>query len=150
VKKRLVSQHLEALRRRGVSTTVSRVARRSEEVRRRLREEMDRLDMSQRDVAGLVNWSQSKVAHILTGHVQMTVDDLATFCFALNLSVTEAVRDQGLEFVAEMTPTELRLLERIRQLPARDVDAVMTILDVKAKTRPHERRAGPRKLKAGR
>jgi transcriptional regulator with XRE-family HTH domain len=148
-----MSRKLQALRWCVVSLTVPGImARRSEDVRRRLREEMARLKMSQRDVAGLLNWSQSKVAHQLTGRVEMSVDDLAAFCFALNLSVAEAVRDQGLEFVAELTPTELRLLERIRQLTPPEVDAVMTLLAVQTKTRRQARRAGPppRKTTSGR
>jgi transcriptional regulator with XRE-family HTH domain len=117
------------------------MARLSEQVRLRLREEMDRLDLSQRDVANLLKWSQSKVAHQLTGRVEMSVDDLAELCFALNLNPTEAVRDRGMEFCAEMTPTELRILERIRQLPPPVLAAIMTLLDVRTKTRPEDRHA---------
>ena len=102
---------------------------------------MTRLQLSQRDVAGLLGWSQSKVAHILTGHVVLSVDDLADFCFALGLRVTEAVRDRGLQFCAEMTPSELRTLEKMRQLPATVLDAVMTLLDVKKQTNAPERYA---------
>jgi transcriptional regulator with XRE-family HTH domain len=115
---------------------------RSEDVRLRLRDEMTRRKLSQRDVAGLLGWSQSKVAHILTGHVVLSVDDLADFCFALGLRLTEAVRDHGLEFCAEMTPTELRIVERVRQLPKPWLDAVMTLLDLKQKTNAPERHAG--------
>lgn len=114
----------------------------SDAVRLRLREEMLRLKLSQRDVAGLLDWSQSKVAHQLTGRVDMSLDDLAAFCFALRISPTEAVRDHGLEFCAEMTPTELRILERTRQLPKPVLDAVMTLLDIKQKTNAPERHAG--------
>lgn len=114
----------------------------SEDVRLRLRDEMTRLELSQRDVAGLLGWSQSKVAHILTGHVVLSVDDLADFCFALGIRITEAVRDRGLQFCAEMTPSEFRTLEKIRQLPPPVLDAVMTLLDVKKKTNAPERHAG--------
>ena len=114
----------------------------SEDVRLRLRDEMTRLKLSKRDVAGLLGWSQSKVAHILTGHVVLSVDDLADFCFALGLRVTEAVRDRGLQFCAEMTPSEFRTLEKIRQLPPNVLDSVMTLLDVKKKTNAPERHAG--------
>lgn len=123
--------------------TVPRMPRLSEQIRLRLREEMSRQDMSQRDIAGVLGWSQSRVAHILTGRVEMSVDDLAEFAFGLGLAVTETVRDHGLEFCAEMTPSELRFLERIRQLPQTDRDAFYQILDVKAMTRPQTRRATP-------
>jgi len=114
----------------------------AEQVRLRLREEMTRKKLSQRDIAGLTGWSQSKVAHQLTAHTEIKLDDLAAFCFAVGLSVTEVVRDHGLEFCAEMTPTELRILERVRQLEPPVLDAILTLLDVKTKTRPQLRRAG--------
>lgn len=118
----------------------------SEQVRLRLREEMARGDVSQRDMAGILGWSQSKVAHILNGRVELNIDDLAEFCFGVGIAPTEAVRDRGLEFCAEMTPTELRILERIRQLQPNVLDAVMTLIDVKAKTHQQERRALPSKI----
>ena len=101
----------------------SRMTRLSEQVRLRLREEMARKDMSQRDVAGILGWSQSRVAHILNGRVEMSIDDLAEFAFGLNLSVVETVRDPGMEFCADMTPTELRMFERMRQLHPTVLDA---------------------------
>src|SRR5215204_2060480 len=119
--------------------------RRSEDIRIRLRDEMSRQRLSQRDVAGMLGWSQSKVAHILTGHVEMNVDDLAEMCSVLRLSLTEAVRDRGLEFCADLTPTELRILERVRQLPSNLVDAFMLLLDIKKKTHAPDRHAGPLK-----
>lgn len=115
----------------------------SEQIRLRIREEMERQELSQRDVANLLKWSQSKVAHVLNARVEMRVEDLEAFCFALNLPPTEAVRDRGMEFCAEMTPTELRILERIRQLQPAVLAAIMTLLDVQTKTRPQDRRAAP-------
>lgn len=109
---------------------------------------MSRQKLSQRDLADLLGWkSQSRVAKLLTGRVEFNIDDLEAICFAIGLSVTEAVRDQGLEFCAELTPTELRLLERFRQLQPYQLDAVMTLLDIKGKTRQQERRAAPPKRK---
>lgn len=121
------------------------MARLSEQVLLRLREEMVRLDMSQRDVAGILGWSQSRVAHILNRRVEMSVDDLAEFAQAVGIRPTECVRDHGLEFCADMTPTELRFVERIRQLDQPSRDAIMQILDVKTKTRTQDRRALPTK-----
>lgn len=118
---------------------------RSDQARLRLREEMERQKLSQREVSDLLRWSQSRVAKLLTGRVELTVDDLDAMCFALGIQLTEAVRDHGLEFCAEMTPSELRVLERIRQLPQNVLDAVMTIIDVKSHTRRQERRALPAK-----
>lgn len=115
----------------------------ADRARLRLREEMSRKHLSQRDLADLLKWSQSRVARALTGRSGIALDDLEALCFGVGLSVVEAVRDHGLEFLADMTPTELRILERIRQLPTPVLDAVMTLLAVNANTRLQERRASP-------
>lgn len=115
----------------------------SEQVRIRLREEMAVKDMSQRDVAGILTWSQSRVAHLLNGRVEMSIDDLAEFAQALGLSPTEVVRDRGMEFVAEMTPSEMRFLERLRQLTQLQRDGLMVLLHITTTTQAQERRAAP-------
>jgi transcriptional regulator with XRE-family HTH domain len=140
---RNVSQTLKPLPLNELWDSVRQMPRLSEQVRIRLREELARKELSQRDMAGILGWSQSRVAHILNGRVELTVDDLADFAFGVGLTIVECVRDHGLEFCADMTPTELRFLERIRQLPQADRDAFMQILDVKTKTRVQERRAVP-------
>lgn len=117
----------------------------SDRARKRVREELDRRGVVQRDIAGQTKWSQAKVAQKLTGRTPWTLDELDTLCFIAGVAPSEAVRDQGLEFCAEMTPTELRLLERIRQLDQSTRDAIMQLLDVKTKTRTQERRALPAK-----
>ena len=113
----------------------------SQRVRERLRDEKQRRHLSEREMAELIQWSQSKVAQKLGGRTPITLDELEALCFALNLSPAEAVRDRGLEFYAEMTPTELRVLERIRQLPPSIFEAVLTIIDVRSHTRAEPRRA---------
>lgn len=119
---------------------------RSDQARMRVREEMDRQKLSQREVADLLKWSQSRVAKNLTGRVELTVDDLADLCFAVNLSIVEAVRDQGMEFCADMTPSELRMLRLVRQLPTSLVKSLMELLDVhSSKTRIEQRHARPLK-----
>lgn len=139
-----MSQQVKPLSRKELCANVaSPMPRLSEQVRLRLREEMTRRDMSQRDVAGLLGWTQSRVAHILTGRVEMSVDDLAEFAFGLGLVPTEVVRDRGMEFCAEMAPHELRVLEQLRQLPQADREAFIQVLGVRFKTLAPERRAGP-------
>jgi predicted XRE-type DNA-binding protein len=117
----------------------------SEQVRLRLREEMSKQDMSQRDIAGILAWPQSRVAHLLTGRVEMSVDDLAEFGQAVSLAPTELVRDRGMEFCAEMSPSEMRFLERLRQLTQVQRDGLMQLLNITAMTQAHERRAAPPK-----
>lgn len=141
---RQVSPKEKPLRTNGLSAILPAMTHRLEgQVRLRLREEMARKKISQRDLAGQLDWSQSRLAKVLTGRVEMGVGDLEELCFALNVAATEAVRDHGLEFCAEMTPTELRVLERLRQITPTMLDAVMVLLDVKTKTRIQERRAAP-------
>lgn len=135
------------LQRQGFPLTVSAsmVETASGRARARLKEEIKRGTLTQTDISVFAGWSQSKVSKILHGQLEMTVDDLEVICRALHLSIVEAVRDHGLEFCAEMTPTELRIHDRIRQLTPDQRAALMTILDVKAQTRMHERRALPKK-----
>lgn len=133
---------MNPLRHNDLSATLPAMPRLSEQVRLRIREEMTRKKMSQRDVAGILDWSQSRVAHLLTGRVEMSVDDLAGFGFALSLQATELVRDRGLEFVAEMTPSELRIFERLRQATPEDRAAIVQLLRV---AQAEVRRALPKK-----
>ena len=81
-----------------------------------------------------------------SSHVTALFADRA-LCFALNLRVTEVVRDHGLEFCAELTPTELRTLDQIRQLPPKEYEAIKLFLERLTKTRIEERRARPRSNK---
>jgi len=142
-----MSQRLNLLPLSDLWSTTPVMSRRSEHVRLRLREEMAKKDMSQRDVAGILNWSQSKVAHILNGRVELGVDDLEAFCFGVGIQLTEAVRDRGLEFCAEMTPTEMRLLELWRAMGAAERDAHWHIMTAHTKAAlPEQRRAAPSRI----
>ena len=111
----------------------------------RIREEMARKHLSQRDVAGIMGWTQSRLSKYLSGRIQPGVNELADLCFGVGISLVEAVRDHGLEFCADMTPTELRLLEQFRLLPQNAQDAILTLLHVQRKTSAPERHAGPLK-----
>lgn len=120
---------------KDLSVTVSSMDSVAERVRLRLREEMTRRTLSQRDVSDLLGgaergWSQSRVAKILAGRVEFGIDEAAALAFALDLSLVEVVRDPGLEFCAEMQPSELRLLDKIRKLPPATWEALMTILQL--------------------
>jgi transcriptional regulator with XRE-family HTH domain len=104
---------------------------------------MARKHLSQRDLAGILDWSQSRISKNLNARIELGLDDLGAMCFGVGISLTEAVRDHGLEFCAEMTPTELRILERIRQLTKPELDAWMQVLRVQSNTRPEDQRAAP-------
>lgn len=124
----------------------------AERVRLRLRDEMTRKHLSQNDVADLIKWTQSRVAQKLTGRTPITVEELEVLAFAVGLLPTELVRDHGLEFCAEMTPTEVRLLERIRDLGPAAKDGLFQLLNVRTSTNRPERHAAPlqKKTRSGR
>ncbi len=143
----LLSHGVNSLPTQHLSDTVSgamveSVARR---VRRRVREELDRLGVVQRDIAGQLKWSQAKVAQKLGGRTPWTLEEFEALCFIAGISPTEAVRDRGVEFCAEMTPTELRFLEIYRGVSQADRDSVVQLLTGRSKLAVEDRRAAPPK-----
>jgi transcriptional regulator with XRE-family HTH domain len=117
----------------------------SDKARMRIREEMARKHLSQRDVAGILDWSQSRVSKNLNAKIELGLDDLEALCFAVGIRLTEAVRDHGLEFCAEMTPTELRVIEKIRSFTPQKLEAALYMFDMRTATRHEERGATKRK-----
>lgn len=113
----------------------------ADNARVRVRDEMQRKNMSQREMADLLDCSQSKIAKLLTGRIEMTVNDLEQLCFAVGLSPVEAIRDRGLEFCAELTPTMLRRVERMGQMAVEDLDALDRLLRITTHTQRQERAA---------
>lgn len=119
-----------------VTTMLVRQSTAAARVRQRLRDEMDLRGISQRRLTELINsrvpdnWTQSKLGKVLTGRVELRVEDMDLIASALGISLVEVVRDRGLEFVAELTPTELRLLERLRALSPDERGAILTILGI--------------------
>ncbi len=118
-------------------------------VRARLLEEMERKKLTQTDVAVFAGWSESKTSKALHGKTALALDDLDALARAVGLPLTEVVRDHGVEFCAEMTPTQLRLVNRLRQLPPDVTDSLIRVLEVNANTRVEERRAAPPRPKRG-
>jgi hypothetical protein len=95
----------------------------SQRVRALVRDELAHRRISQRVAAERLTlntgepWSQSKVHKILTGQVVFSLDDAAAFARILDLSFTALVREPGREFHADMTPSELKLIEAVRDAP---------------------------------
>lgn len=122
----------------------------SDRVRARLKEELIHLDISQRALADALSkqtdeyWTQSKVGKVLNGHVELKIDDVDAISKVARIYLTEAVRDRGLEFYAEMSPTELRILERMRQRP-NVLHAVMLLLDMDSLHKPEVPVAKPKR-----
>ncbi len=107
----------------------------SARVRARLKDELQSRAISQRELADALSkqtaefWTQSRVAKVLGGHVELKLDDVEAIARVAGIALSEAVRDRGLEFWAEMTPTEVRILERLRQRP-HIREALLLLLDV--------------------
>jgi transcriptional regulator with XRE-family HTH domain len=101
----------------------------------RIRAEMQRLALNQADLAGLIGWTQSKISKVLNGETDLSVDDLEALCFGVGLRISEAVRDHGLEFCAEMTPQEFRVLEELRRRHG-TLDGLMQLLRISAPDAP--------------
>jgi len=102
----------------------------------RIRIEMRRLNLNQADLATQIGWTQSKVSKVLNGETELAVEDLDALCFGVGVRITEAVRDHGMEFCAELTPTELRILEGIRHRGPEVAAAIMRLLFLKAPDAP--------------
>lgn len=117
----------------------------AEQVIARIREAQQKQGLSQQDIADLIGWTQSRVAQKLTRRSPTTLEELEALCFAVGLSKVEAVRDHGLEFAAEMTPSELRILERLRQLPGWGRDAILALLRLAELTAPPEQRGATKR-----
>jgi transcriptional regulator with XRE-family HTH domain len=116
----------------------------NDQVRERLREELRRKGWSTRDCAGLLDWSQSRVAKLLAGRVEFSLNELEAFCTLLHLRPTEVVRDRGLEFCREMAPSDLRLFEMLERDPDGKA-AILTLLNLRATPRPARVRTKPAK-----
>lgn len=115
----------------------------------RIREEMHERHITQDDLARVLQCSQSRVGKLLNGGLNLRVNDLDMLARAVGIGLVETVRDRGMEFHAEMTPTELRILERIRQRPE-VMNALLILLDVGLPPTSKPAPAGISKRKVGR
>lgn len=94
---------------------------------------MSERHLSQRDLADEISkrtreqWTQSKIGKLLTGYTELGVNELAQLADAVGISMAETVRDRGMEFYAEATPTELRILAHLKRYPEL-LQAVLVIL----------------------
>jgi transcriptional regulator with XRE-family HTH domain len=136
---RWISYHVKPLQTKDLCATVKRMADLNDRTRRRIRDAMAAHKLSQQEVADMLKWTQSRVAQKLTGRTPITLDELEALAFAVGIQPTEAVRDRGLEFCAEMTPTELRTLEILRELPPQIREHFQGMLSFHSKSRIESR-----------
>lgn len=118
----------------------------NDRVRERLKDEKALKKFSERNLAEWLQWSQPKVAQKLGGRTDITLNELESLCSVLGIAPSEAVRDRGLEFCAELTPTELRFLENLRRMTQADRDAFLHLANVKKATGPERYATDPNKL----
>jgi transcriptional regulator with XRE-family HTH domain len=84
-------------------------------------------------------WREAHLSRILNGHIGLQLDDFAAMVDAAGFSMVELVREPGREFVADLTPSEMRILNAIREnLELRD--AFLRMVDFVEKTVPPKRK----------
>lgn len=131
------------------NSTTSPVAAR---IRQRIKEEMKSRGITQTMLGDALSrltrefWSQSKVAKVLNGRVGLQLDDLSAICQVIDIGLAEVVRDRGMEFYAELTPTEVRIIEEIR----RDADVQQVVLGILRIRKPADKTAMVRRRRPGR
>lgn len=112
----------------------------SERALRRIREEMRAKRISQPDLASMMGTHQSWISKLMTGFADLKLDTLAEICLHLGLPVSEVIRDQGMEWYAEMTPTEKRVFDAYRALTPDEKDLFERLLYRARPAPPVERR----------
>lgn len=113
-----------ATRRALIDTPVTR------RVVARLRQALEEYDLSHQDVADLLqhDWTRDKVTQKLNRISPITIDELDQLAFAARISTVEAIRDHGYEFCAEMTPLELQIWKKLRELPVEVSQSLLLLL----------------------
>jgi transcriptional regulator with XRE-family HTH domain len=92
-------------------------------IRLRFRELLEDRGMSQRTLAHRLTkrtgalWRESRLSKLLNGQIAFEVADLILMADEAGISMVELVRQPGREFVADMTPTELRIVQAMRDRP---------------------------------
>lgn len=104
----------------------------------RIREEMTERHITQRDLAKDLKCSQGRIAKLLHGGVKLRVNDVAILAAAVGITTVEALRDRGLEFYAELTPSEVYVLDKLRRRPGL-IDHYRAILDADRPSVTHSR-----------
>lgn len=109
----------------------------SDRIRARLRDALADRKLSQRAISDRLQkftgetWSQPRVGKILNGRVELKIEDLALLAGLAGISLVELVREQGREFVADLTPTELRIVNALRDHHGLQ-DHVLTLIELLA------------------
>lgn len=62
-------------------------------------------------------WRESRLSKLLNGRIVFVVDDLVLMAECADISLVELFREKGREFVADLSPSELRVLNAMRDMP---------------------------------
>jgi transcriptional regulator with XRE-family HTH domain len=86
-------------------------------VRRRLAEWIEIVGLTQREVAAELNRSQPWLDKILSGENSVRLKDLDDIARRMRTSASDLVRETTERRTVELTPSEFRLIERLRRRP---------------------------------
>lgn len=124
----------------------------SDRARTRLIEVRKQRNIGQQELADMIThqtgelWTQSRVGKLLSGAVELRLDDADAMAHALGLPMTEVIRDRGMEFYADLTPTQLRIVEYCRQSPELAQHVLAVFSHVEALLRAKQKRTKARRI----
>lgn len=100
-------------------------------VRERMRAWMETTQVGQREFAGDLQKSQVWLQKVLTGENHVRLKDLDEVAHAMRTTSSELVRSKEDRYQLELTPTEVRILEKLRRRPEA-FQAVAALLQINA------------------
>ena len=74
-------------------------------------------------------WLIQRMGKLLNGQILLRVEDLVLMARAADISLVEIVREPGKEFMADLTPSELKMIHTMRDRP--DVEPILSGLAAK-------------------
>lgn len=107
----------------------------AERVRQRMQHWMDTTGLDQRAFSEELGRSQVWLQKVLKGENHVRLKDLDEIARAMRTSAAELVREDHERYSLECTPTEVRILERLRHQPA-IYEALTLLLSLKGKPDP--------------
>ena len=113
-------------------------------LRLRFRELLHDHGISQRVLCGRLTkrtgmlWRESRLSKLLNGQIAFDVGDMLVMAEEAGISLVELVREPGKEFVADLTPSELRIVQAVRDKPEL-VPLFMLVVGAAAPRRPPSR-----------
>lgn len=107
----------------------------ADRVRERMRDWMETTGLDQRTFAEALGKSQVWLQKVLKGENHVRLRDLDQVAHAMRTSAAELVRDESARYTLECSPSEVRLVERLRHHPE-VYQAVTTIVNARFPSKP--------------